>query len=71
MPALRVDDLPVGPAGVTTQIVAVYQGRIYELMVEPHSITTNQALPFVEDEASMDNQALIEEVLATFHFVEY
>jgi hypothetical protein len=69
-PALRVDNLPVGPNGVTTQIVALHNNRIYELMVEPHSLTTNVAEPHVDKVGSAANQALIEQMLATFRFVD-
>lgn len=70
VPALRVDDLPVGPAGITTQIVALYHEFIYELMVEPHVVTTNQAEPWVESAPSEANDALIEQIINTFHFTE-
>ncbi|MCE7985021.1 MAG: hypothetical protein DYG89_27925 [Caldilinea sp. CFX5] len=70
VPALRVDDLPVGPTGITAHIVALYQDRIYELMIEPHAVTTNLATPYIAGASNAANQALIEEVLATFRFVE-
>lgn len=70
VPALRVDDLPVGPAGITTQIVALHGDLIYELLVEPHVLTTNQAEPFVAGAASAANRTLIEQVIGTFGFTE-
>lgn len=70
VPALRVDDLPVGPAGITTQIVALHGDFIYELLVEPHVLTTNQAEPFVAATDQEANRALIEEVISTFRFTE-
>lgn len=70
VPALRVDDLPVGPAGITTQIVAIQGDFIYELLVEPHTLTTNQADAYVESADQDANRALIEQIIATFQFVE-
>lgn len=70
VPALRVDGLPVGPAGITTQIVALHGDLIYELLVEPHVLMTNQAEPFVAGAASAANHTLIEQVISTFGFVE-
>lgn len=70
VPALRVDDLPVGPAGITTQIVALHGDLIYELLVEPHVLTTNQAEPYVAGTASAANRTLIEQVIGTFGFTE-
>lgn len=70
VPALRVDDLPVGPAGITTQIVALHGDLIYELLVEPHVLTTNQAEPFVAGAASAANRTLIEQMIGTFGFTE-
>ena len=70
VPALRVDDLPVGPAGITTQIVALHGDLLYELLVEPHVLTTNQAEPFVAGAASAANRTLIEQVIGTFGFTE-
>lgn len=68
-PALRVDDLPSGPAGITAQIVAIHGPFIYELMVEPHRLTGNQAVPYVEGAVKPENEALVEEIIATFQFV--
>jgi inhibitor of cysteine peptidase len=68
-PALRVADLPSGPAGITAQIVAIHGPFVYELMVEPHQLTGNQAVPYVEGAVSPDNQALVEQIIATFQFV--
>lgn len=70
VPALRVDDLPIGPAGVSTQLVALHHEFIYELMVEPHVVTTNQAEPWVESTPSAANHDLIDAVIATFRFTE-
>jgi hypothetical protein len=68
--ALRVDDLEVGPAGVTAQIVTIRNDRIYELLVEPHQITGNLAVPFQVGEASPENEDLFEAIIATFRFSE-
>ena len=68
--AVRVDDLEVGPTGITAQIVAIRNNRIYELLVEPHQITGNQAVPFQIGEASPENEELFEAIIATFKFAE-
>lgn len=70
VPALRVDALPVGPAGITTQIVALHGDFIYELLVEPHVLTSNQAEPFVAATDQEANRALIEQVISSFRFTE-
>lgn len=70
VPALRVDNLPAGPAGITTQIVAIRGDFIYELMAEPHQITTNQAEPFVAGEHSQSHVDLLEQIYATFEFTD-
>jgi len=43
--ALRIDDLPVGPAGITTQIVAIRNNRIYEVLVEPQDSALSALAP--------------------------
>lgn len=70
VPALRVDGLPVGPVGITTQIVALHRDFVYELLVEPHVLMSNQAAPFVTATDSETNRALIEQVISTFRFTE-
>jgi hypothetical protein len=66
--ALRVDDLPVGPAGITTQIVAVHNDLIYELVVEPQQLTGNQAEAFQRGEVVDSNREWIDRIIATFKF---
>jgi len=68
--ALRVDDLEVGPASVTAQIATIHNTFIYELLVEPHQVTGNQAVPFQAGEASPENEDLFEAIIATFRFSE-
>jgi len=68
--AFRVDDLEAGPASVTAQIIAIRDSRIYEILVEPHQIVGNQAVPFQVGEASPQNKDLFEAILATFKFSE-
>lgn len=68
--AIRVDDLEVGPAGVTAQIVTVRNNLIYELLVEPHQVVGNQAVPFQLGEAWPENEDLFEAIIATFKFSE-
>lgn len=70
IPALRVDDLPTGPAGITTQIVALHNDFIYELLVEPHIVTTNQADSWVESVPNTANHDLIEQIVGTFRFTD-
>jgi hypothetical protein len=55
MPAWRVDELPVGQAGVASQIMAVRNGLIYEWVIEP-----------VQTSGGTRNRYLLEEILATF-----
>jgi len=66
--ALRVDDLPVGPAGITTQMVAVHNDLIYEVLVEPQQLTGNQAEPFQTGEVMASNREWIDRIIATFKF---
>jgi len=66
--ALRIDDLPVGPAGITTQIVAIRNNRIYEVLVEPQQLTGNQAEPFQTGEVVASNREWIDRIIATFKF---
>lgn len=66
--ALRIDDLPVGPAGITTQIVAVRNDLIYEVLVEPQQLTGNQAEPFQTGEVVASNREWIDRIIATFKF---
>ena len=66
--ALRVDDLPAGPAGITTQIVAIRNNRIYEVLVEPQQLTGNQAEPFQTGEVVASNREWIDRIIATFKF---
>jgi inhibitor of cysteine peptidase len=68
--AVRVDDLPVGPAGITTQIMAIHNTFVYEVLVEPHLLTTNQAEPYVAGAPSTENRALVEKMLATFKILD-
>lgn len=60
----------MGPAGIATQIIVLRGDFIYELRVEPHVLTTNQAAPFVAGAASNANRTLIEQVISTFRFTE-
>ncbi len=66
--ALRIDDLPVGPAGITTQIVAVRNDLIYEVLAEPQQLTGNQAEPFQTGEVVASNREWIDQIIATFKF---
>lgn len=68
--ALRVDDLPVGPAGIATQIITIHQDRIVELLVEPKQLTGNQAEPYQEGEPSAANRAWIDQIIDRFEFTE-
>lgn len=53
--ALRVDDLPVGQAGTATQIMTIFNGKIYQWLIEP-----------VQTSGDTRNQRYVEEILATF-----
>ncbi len=66
--ALRIDDLPVGPAGITTQIVAIRNDLIYEVLVEPQQLTGNLAEPFQRGEVVASNREWVDRIIATFKF---
>lgn len=67
-PALRVDDLAVGPTSITTLIVTIHHDRIYELLVEPYPLFSNQADMAQTEASSAKNAELIEQMIATFQF---
>lgn len=67
-PAIRVNDLAAGPSGITTQIVALHGPFIYELLAEPHDLTGNQAVPWLQPAPSPANRQLLEAIIATFRF---
>lgn len=62
-PAVRVDDLPVGLAGTAMQLVAIRADITYELVVEPHQVSSSG------DAADQANLALVEQMIDTFQFV--
>ena len=68
--ALRVDDLPAGPAGISTQIVAIRNHRIYEVLVEPHKLTGNQAEPFQTGAVVASSREWVDQMIATFGFAD-
>jgi hypothetical protein len=68
--AVRVDDLPIGSAGITTQIATVCNDRVYELLVEPYQLTGNQAEPYREGQPTKTNRDLVEKIIATFKLVD-
>lgn len=61
-PAVRVDDLPVGQAGVTIQLAAIRADIVYELVVEPAQMSSGNA------DADQANLTLVEQMMQTFHF---
>jgi len=61
--ALRVDDLPVGAAGTTIQLLAIRADIVYELIVEPVQPGNSS-----DAAAAEANLALIEQIIDTFRF---
>jgi hypothetical protein len=64
----KADDLPAGTAGITTQMVAVQNDLIYEVLVEPQQLTGNQVEPFQTGEVKASNREWIDRIIATFKF---
>jgi hypothetical protein len=60
VPALRLDDLPVGAAGLAADIMLVHNNLLYEITVEPVN-------PF--DEGGVKGRNLVDEILASFEFI--
>lgn len=58
--ALRVDDVPVGPTGSITDIIALHEGLLYELLIEPVG----------EERGGVFGRNLINNILKTFQFAD-
>jgi hypothetical protein len=60
VPALRIDNLPIGAAGtVTSDIVAVHHGRLYEILVEPvHEV----------DGTAIEGRAIVDSIIGSLSF---
>ncbi len=63
-PAVRVDDVAVGPVGINTQITAIRADIVYELVVEPAQVVSNG-----DAAADQANRALVEQMINTLRFV--
>jgi hypothetical protein len=61
-PAVQIDDLPVGQAGVAIQLAAIRADIVYELVVEPTQMSSGNAA------ADQANLALVEQMMQTFRF---
>ncbi len=61
-PAVRVDELPVGQAGVAIQLAAIRADIVYELVVEPAQMSSGNAA------ADQANLALVEQMIKTLRF---
>jgi hypothetical protein len=70
MKALRVDEVQEGPLHITAQIVAIHNGSIFHLLVEPHELPPNQAEAYQPKAESASNKALVEEMLSSFRFTQ-
>jgi hypothetical protein len=68
--ALRVDDVTEGPLQLLTQIVAIHNGMLYYLLIEPHELPPNLAVAYAPKIANAANKALVDEVLASFKFTD-
>jgi hypothetical protein len=67
--AYRVDGLQIDPnTAITSQIITIHKDLIYELMVEPHQLTGNQAEPLATGTVTPENKELIEKIIETFQF---
>ncbi|MCB0106915.1 MAG: hypothetical protein KDE53_13430, partial [Caldilineaceae bacterium] len=62
--AVRVDNLPVGLAGTTMQLIAIRADIAYELTVEPHQVSSSG-----DAVADQTNRELVEQMIGTFQFV--
>jgi hypothetical protein len=58
-PALRVQELPVGPAGLSLQVLALRDLMIYEIVVEPYQVQRDPDLYLA---------LLVEPIIASFEF---
>jgi hypothetical protein len=56
----RVENLPVGLSGVTIQIVALHDGRVWEFLVQPYQVAGDPDA----------NLPLAEQIISTFRFAE-
>ena len=63
-PAVRVDDVAAGPAGITTQITAIRADLVYELVVEPAEVVSSGNA--AADQTNLD---LVEQMIITLRFV--
>jgi len=68
--ALRVDGVTEGPLQLLTQIVAIHNGALYYLLIEPHELPPNQAVAYAPKIANAANKALVDEMLASFKFTD-
>lgn len=67
--AYRVDGLQIdADTAITSQIITIHKDLIYELMVEPHQLTGNQAEPSATGTVTPENKELIEKIIETFKF---
>jgi len=67
--AYRVDSLQIDAnTAITTQIVTIHKDLIYEIIVEPHQLTGNQAEPSAIGTVTPENKELIEKIIETFQF---
>ncbi|MEZ4618388.1 MAG: hypothetical protein R2867_23135 [Caldilineaceae bacterium] len=62
-PAVRVDNLPVGLAGTSMQLIAIRADIVYEVIVEPSQVSSRG------DAADPANRALVAQMIDTFQFV--
>lgn len=62
-PAVRVDEIAAGPAGVTTQLIAIRADIVYELVVTPAQVTSTG-----DAAADQANRALVEQMIQSLRF---
>jgi hypothetical protein len=63
LPAVRVNDLPVGQFGLTAHIIAMSDTQLFEIIVEP-VVITDQA----DEAVQVERQKLYETIIASIHW---
>ena len=58
--AVRVDDLPIGQAGLASDILTINGNKFYEILIEPFQTSGDQNA----------NKKIIEQILSTFNFLD-
>jgi hypothetical protein len=62
LPAVRVDDIPVGQNGVAAHIIVASRFQLFEIIIEPVMVNNSNA------EASAENLEIIQGIIDSIHF---